>query len=77
MANIHATAVVDPNADLGADVAIGPFCVVGPQVKLGRGVVLHSHVAVVGRTTISRKTRNITASKAASTSDRTPSSAST
>src|SRR5262245_26545025 len=52
MANIHATAVVDPNADLGAEVEIGPFCVVGPQVKLGRGIVLHSHVAVVGRTTI-------------------------
>ena len=52
MANIHATAVVDPNADLGADVEIGPFCVVGPQVKLGHGVVLHSHVAVAGRTTI-------------------------
>ena len=52
MANIHATAVVDPNADLGADIEIGPFCLVGPQVKLGHGVVLHSHVAVAGRTTI-------------------------
>ena len=91
MANIHATAVVDPSAELGADVEIGPFCVVGPQVKLGDGVVLHSHVAVVGRTTIGDacqvfpfasighipQDRNITASKAASTSDRTPSSAST
>ena len=52
MANIHATAVVDPNADLGADVEIGPFCVVGSQVKLGRAVVLHSHVAVTGKTTV-------------------------
>jgi len=52
MANIHATAVVDPNADLGANAEIGPFCVVGPQVKLGDGVVLHSHVVVTGQTTI-------------------------
>ena len=52
MANIHATAVVDPSAELGADVEIGPFCVIGPEVKLGDGVVLHSHVAVTGRTTI-------------------------
>jgi UDP-N-acetylglucosamine acyltransferase len=52
MANIHATAVVDPSADLGANAEIGPFCVVGPQVKLGDGVMLHSHVVVTGQTTI-------------------------
>lgn len=52
MAKIHATAVVDPHADLGANVVIGPYCVVGPEVKLGNAVVLHSHVAVAGRTTI-------------------------
>jgi UDP-N-acetylglucosamine acyltransferase len=52
MANIHATAVVDPGAELGAGVEIGPFCVVGPQAKLGDNVVLRSHVVVAGRTSL-------------------------
>jgi UDP-N-acetylglucosamine acyltransferase len=33
-------------------VEIGPFCCVGPEVELGDGVVLHSHVVVGGRTRI-------------------------
>jgi UDP-N-acetylglucosamine acyltransferase len=52
MANIHATAVVDPSAKLGTDVEIGPFCVIGPDVKLGDGAVVHSHAVIVGRTTL-------------------------
>lgn len=55
MANIHATAVVDPNAKLGRNVQIGPLCVIGPDVELGDGVVLQSHVALGGRTTIGPK----------------------
>ncbi len=52
MANIHATAVVDPKAKLGTDVSVGPFCVVGPDVELGDRVILHSHVVVTGLTKI-------------------------
>ena len=33
MTDIHATAVVDPGAEIGADVKVGPFCVVGPNGK--------------------------------------------
>jgi UDP-N-acetylglucosamine acyltransferase len=51
MANIHATAVVDPNAELGAGVEIGPFCVVGPHVTFGDGVILYSNAVVTGQTT--------------------------
>ncbi|MCP1335814.1 acyl-ACP--UDP-N-acetylglucosamine O-acyltransferase [Futiania mangrovi] len=50
MSNIHPTAIVDPGAVLAADVAIGPYCVVGAGVQLDQGVRLHSHVAVAGRT---------------------------
>ena len=32
---IHPLAVVEPGAELGADVSIGPFCQVGPNVRLG------------------------------------------
>lgn len=57
MANIHATALVDPSAKLGANVEIGPFCVVGPHVELGEGVVLHTHVVITGRATIGPNTK--------------------
>ena len=42
---------------LGADVEIGPFCHVGPDVVLGDGVRLLSHVSVQGITTIGERTR--------------------
>lgn len=57
MATIHATAVVDPHARLADDAVIGPYCIVGPDVELGRGVVLQSHVVVEGRTRIGEATR--------------------
>ncbi|MFN3461832.1 MAG: acyl-[acyl-carrier-protein]--UDP-N-acetylglucosamine O-acyltransferase, partial [Oceanibaculum sp.] len=31
---IHPTAIVDPRAELGAGVSIGPYSVVGPHVRL-------------------------------------------
>ena len=42
---------------MGADVAIGPFCHVGPDVVLGDGVELVSHVALHGRTHVGARTR--------------------
>lgn len=55
--DIHQTAIVDPRAELGADVAIGPFCCIGPNVRLGDGVRLHSHVVIDGRTTVGAGTQ--------------------
>lgn len=53
MANtIHPTAIVDASAKLDEGVFIGPYCTVGPDVKLGKRVRLISHVVVDGRTTI-------------------------
>ncbi|MEZ6017802.1 MAG: UDP-3-O-(3-hydroxymyristoyl)glucosamine N-acyltransferase [Planctomycetota bacterium] len=43
---VHATAVVDPSARLGAGVSVGPFCVVGPGAALADGVVLHPRVTI-------------------------------
>lgn len=53
---IHPSAIVDSAAKLGEGVDIGPFCVVGPDVTLGDGVRLVSHVAVDGRTSIGADT---------------------
>jgi UDP-N-acetylglucosamine acyltransferase len=49
---IHPSAIVEDGAVLGADVEIGPFCLVGSRVKLGDGVRLSAHVVVSGHTEI-------------------------
>lgn len=49
---IHPSAIVEPGAELGQGVRIGPFCHVGAQVRLGDGVELKSHVVVAGETEI-------------------------
>src|SRR5262245_2468312 len=54
---VHPTAIVETGAELAEDVEIGPFCTVGPEVKLARGVKLMSHVVVAGRTSIGAGTR--------------------
>jgi UDP-N-acetylglucosamine acyltransferase len=43
---IHPAAVVDKYAELGSDVEIGAYCVIGPKVKIGKGTKLVSHVCV-------------------------------
>jgi UDP-N-acetylglucosamine acyltransferase len=52
MNRIHATALVDPAAELADDVAIGAFSIIGPKVRLGSGCWIGPHVVVTGRTTI-------------------------
>ncbi len=52
MPAIHQTAVVDDGAGLADDVIVGPFCVIGPNVKLGSRVHLHSHVVLDGPLTV-------------------------
>ncbi len=47
---IHPTAIVEDGAVIGANAHIGPFCIVGPQVEIGEGTVLKSHVVVNGQT---------------------------
>jgi UDP-N-acetylglucosamine acyltransferase len=56
VADIHPTAVIEDGAEIGEDVAIGPFCVVGGKVHLASGVRLHAHVVVSGVTTIGENT---------------------
>jgi len=49
---IHKTAIVSKKAELGDGVSIGPYCIVGDDVKLGKGVKLISHVVIEGATEI-------------------------
>jgi UDP-N-acetylglucosamine acyltransferase len=54
-ASIHPTAVVEPGAELGADVEIGAFAFVGAGVTLGAGTRLHHHASVEGNTTLGER----------------------
>lgn len=53
----HPTAIVHPKAKIDEDVVIGPFCVVGENVHLGRGTALDSHVSIDGWTEIGQRCR--------------------
>jgi len=54
-ASIHPTAIIEPGAELGADVQIGAYAFVGTGVQLGAGTQLHHHASVEGRTTLGAK----------------------
>jgi UDP-N-acetylglucosamine acyltransferase len=52
MATVDPTARIAAGAVLGADVSIGPYCVIGENVVLGDGCRLIAHVHIAGHTTI-------------------------
>ena len=43
---------MEPGAEISESCLIGPYCVVGSDVKLAEGVCLHSHVVVGGDTVL-------------------------
>lgn len=53
---IHETAIVSPNARIGADCHIGAFSTIGDEVSLGDGVRLDSHIVIDGKTSIGDET---------------------
>lgn len=52
MTRIHPTALVAAGAEFGRDVEVGPYCVIGGNVKLGENVRVISHAVIDGHTTI-------------------------
>ena len=57
MTAIHATAIVDPGAELDSSVTVGPYTVIGPHVKVGAGTTIGPHSVLEGHTTIGRDNR--------------------
>ena len=51
---IHKTAIVSDKAQIAKNVEIGPFCVIGDNVKIDEGTILKSHVVIDGNTTIGK-----------------------
>ena len=44
----HDSSAIDPRAQIAEDVDIGPFCVIGPDVTIGRGTRLENNVTIKG-----------------------------
>jgi UDP-N-acetylglucosamine acyltransferase len=51
---IHVSAVIDPDVELGENVTVGPFCVVHGDVVLGSGTKLESHVVIESGSRVGR-----------------------
>ena len=49
---IHKTAIIDNKAKISANVKIGPYSVIGPNVEIGEGTEVQSHVNITGNTKI-------------------------
>ena len=54
---IHPTAIVDARAELGAGIRIGPYSVIGPEVRIGRDAEIGAHVVQEGRVTLGARCR--------------------
>jgi len=52
LTTIHATALVDPAAELDSSVTVGPYTVIGSHVKIGAGTTVGPHCVLEGHTTI-------------------------
>ncbi len=56
MTGIHPSAIVEPGAQLGENVTVGPFSIVEAHAVLGDGVTVKSHAVIGGRTEIGPNT---------------------
>ena len=54
MNNIHNTAIIEEGAQLGDNITIGAFTIIGKDVKIGDGTIVDSHTLITGKTTIGK-----------------------
>ncbi len=54
---IHATAVIDPNAELATGVEVGPYAVIGADVTIDEGTTVGSGVQIQGPARIGKENR--------------------
>lgn len=50
--SIHPTAIVDAKAELDCDIEVGPYAIIGPDVRIGKGCKIHASALVQGCTTL-------------------------
>ena len=49
---IHKTAIISESSKIDDDVEIGPYSIIGPEVKIANNTKIHSHVSILGNTSI-------------------------
>jgi len=54
---IHPTAIIDSSAELADQVSVGPYSIIGPNVRIDSGTVIGSHVVIKGPTVIGKDNR--------------------
>ncbi|HEY5996390.1 MAG TPA: acyl-ACP--UDP-N-acetylglucosamine O-acyltransferase [Candidatus Deferrimicrobiaceae bacterium] len=54
---IHATAIIDPGAEIGKEVSVGPYAVIGPKVTIGDGSVIGSHAVIESHARLGKNCR--------------------
>jgi UDP-N-acetylglucosamine acyltransferase len=54
---IHPTAIIDPAANIAADVKVGAYSVIGPNVEVGAGCEIASHVVIKGPTKLGQNNK--------------------
>ena len=57
MTNIHPTAIVDPKAELGDGVTVGPYAIIQGDVIIGENTQIDSHVLIHSGTRMGKKCR--------------------
>lgn len=55
--SIHPSAIIDPRAELDADVEVQAYSIIGPHVQIGAGTVVGPHCVIDGRTVIGKNNR--------------------
>jgi UDP-N-acetylglucosamine acyltransferase len=55
--SIHPTAVLDKTVETDTDVEIGPYCVIGPNVRIGANTIMEPYVHIHGWTRIGARCR--------------------
>ncbi len=52
---VHPTAIVDPGAELGQGVQVGPYSIIGPNVTIGTQTTIGPHVYIERNTRVGRE----------------------
>ena len=57
MSQIHSSAIIEEGANIGHNVSIGAFTVIGSKVTIGEGTTIGSHSLIEGKTTIGKNNK--------------------
>lgn len=52
--DIHKTAIINPGADLGDEVSVGPYAIINDKVRIGSGTRIGPHCVIESFTTIGK-----------------------